>query len=250
MIMSDSVPAANPYAPPSSALQEQVKSDFLSIEDALSRGYNFGVDGLINQAWQRVKGSKGVFWAGLLTLAGAALALEYALRLGLTLSGLGDDDALTKVLNNLVSSLLSPLSAGLIMMGVQRAADQSIRFSDLFKHLGKAVPILLTSFFMSAMIALGFLLLVLPGIYLSVAYLLAIPLVIERGLSPWQAMEASRKAISQHWFKVFGWLITLGLIILVSALPLGIGLIWSLPMTFISTGILYRIIFGVLPVTE
>ena len=34
------------------------------------------------------------------------------------------------------------------------------------------------------------------------AYLLAIPLVVERGLSPWQALEASRKAITQHWFKV------------------------------------------------
>lgn len=247
--MSDSV-ATNPYAPPISALQNQPSSDVPSIEEALARGYNFGVDSLINQAWQRVKGSKGVFFAALLTLAGAALALQFILHLGLKLSGLGDDEALTKALNNLVSTLLSPLSAGLIMMGVQRAADQSIRFSDLFKHLGKAVPIILTSFFMSAMIALGFLLLILPGIYLTIAYLLAIPLVIERGLSPWQAMEASRKAISQHWFKVFGWLITLGLIILVSALPLGIGLIWSLPMTFISSGILYRIIFGVLPAAE
>jgi uncharacterized membrane protein len=77
--------------------------------------------------------------------------------------------------------------------------------------------------------------------------MLAIPLVIDRGLSPWQAMEASRKAITQHWFKVFGLIFTLGLMILVSAIPLGIGLIWTLPLTVICMGILYRTIFGGLP---
>ena len=74
------------------------------------------------------------------------------------------------------------------------------------------------------------LLLLIPGIYLSIAYRLAIPLVVERGLSPWQALEASRKAISQHWFKVFGLFFVLMLIMLLSMIPLGIGLIWTLPL--------------------
>jgi uncharacterized membrane protein len=80
-----------------------------------------------------------------------------------------------------------------------------------------------------------------------VAYILAIPLVVERKLSPWQALETSRKAITQHWFKVFGLFLVLGVIVLVSAIPLGIGLVWTLPMAIIAIGVLYRTIFGVLP---
>ena len=78
----------------------------------------------------------------------------------------------------------------------------------------------------------------------------AVRLVVERGLSPWQAMEASRQAIGQHWFKVFGLLLLLGAILLVSALPLGIGLIWSLPLSVAALGVLYREIFGVLPAAD
>lgn len=102
----------------------------------------------------------------------------------------------------------------------------------------------------TVLVYLGTLLLILPGIYLGVAYLLAMALVVERGLSPWQAMEASRQAIGQHWFKVFGLLLLLGAILLVSALPLGIGLIWSLPLSVAALGVLYREIFGVLPAAD
>jgi uncharacterized membrane protein len=89
---------------------------------------------------------------------------------------------------------------------------------------------------------------VVPGIYLSVAYILAIPLVVERGLSPWQALEASRKAISQHWFKVFGLFLLLGVLMSLSMIPFGIGLLWTIPLMVVSLGVLYRTIFGVRPV--
>jgi uncharacterized membrane protein len=71
--------------------------------------------------------------------------------------------------------------------------------------------------------------------------------VVERGLSPWQALETSRKAISQHWFKVFGLFLLLGIIMGLSMIPVGIGLIWTIPLFIISMGVLYRTIFGVLP---
>ena len=74
--------------------------------------------------------------------------------------------------------------------------------------------------------------------------------VVERGLTPWQALEASRKAITQHWFKVFGLFLLLGLITLISAIPLGIGLVWTIPLFVIAMGVLYRTIFGVLPAPQ
>ncbi|MEN8132906.1 MAG: hypothetical protein ABFS45_22555, partial [Pseudomonadota bacterium] len=92
---------------------------------------------------------------------------------------------------------------------------------------------------------IGFLLLILPGIYLAIAYLLATPLLVEKQLTPWQAMENSRKAITRHWFKVFLLLLATALIMFISAIPLGLGLIWTYPMAINILGILYREIFGV-----
>ena len=114
----------------------------------------------------------------------------------------------------------------------------------------RTVPLVITAIISMVLIYLGMILLIIPGLYLAIAYMLAIPLVVERGLSPWQALEASRKAISQHWFKVFGLFLLLGLITGISAIPLGIGLVWTIPLFTIAIGVLYRTIFGVLPVPQ
>ena len=62
----------NPYATPASQLQQPASGPSApGIEEALARGYNFSVDGLINEAWRLVKGSKGTLIAGA-TLHGGA----------------------------------------------------------------------------------------------------------------------------------------------------------------------------------
>jgi hypothetical protein len=45
--------------------------------------------------------------------------------------------------------------------------------------------------------------LLLPGLYLYVAWLFAIPLIADRQLEFWSAMEASRKVVNRVWFQVF-----------------------------------------------
>lgn len=243
--------ADNPYNPPLSALQDSPSEQLPSIEEALTRGYNFGIDSLINQSWQHVKGSKGIFIGGILLIFAVACALQFGLQISLKLTGLSDThEFYSKAFDQLVNLVTAPLTAGMVMLGIQCAAGRPIAFNDLFKYLPQALPIIVATLLMSVMIFIGYLLLVIPGIYLSIAYLLTIPLVVERGLSPWQAMEASRKAISQHWFKVCGLFLTLGLMLLVSAIPLGIGLIWTLPLAIICTGMLYRCIFSLRPTTD
>ncbi|MCA1765050.1 MAG: hypothetical protein LC633_02160, partial [Desulfobulbaceae bacterium] len=107
------------------------------------------------------------------------------------------------------------------------------------------LPIVIAYILTSILTFIGFFLLVIPGIYLSVAYALVIPLVIDKEMSPWQAMETSRKGVQRHWFKVFGLYIVMSIICFISAIPMGLGLIWTVPMFFMVNGILYREVFGV-----
>ncbi|MCI5150234.1 MAG: hypothetical protein D3916_12750 [Candidatus Electrothrix sp. MAN1_4] len=143
------------------------------------------------------------------------------------------------------TALMAVLSGGLVMMGVRRASDESINFSMLFDGIAKAKQLIIAMILMWIMIGIGFILLIIPGIYLGIAYGLTIPLIMEKGLGPWEAMEASRKAIHHHWFQIFGLYLIMGLIFMVSAIPLGIGLIWTMPMGSIVLGIVYRTVFGV-----
>jgi hypothetical protein len=250
--MSDAT-SPNPYAAPSSSLQKVPNdSQAPSIEQALSRGYDFAIGELLGEAWQRVKGTKGIIIGGFLVFYAVMFVVSFVLGGMLGIFGALSESPAAVMVGELVigvlaSALAYPFMAGINMIGIRRAADQPISFNEIFSHFGRTLPLVITAVVMMLLIYLGMFLLIIPGLYLAIAYMLAIPLVVERGLSPWQALEASRKAISQHWFKTFGLFLLLGLITLVSAIPLGIGLVWSIPLFVIAMGVLYRTIFGVLP---
>lgn len=252
--MSDAI-TPNPYAAPASNLQPTSYNQTPSIEEALARGYDFSIGELLSESWSKVKGTKGIIIGGFLVFYVVLLAATFILGGVVGIFTALSENMLLMIVGEIMISLLAsalayPFMAGINMVGIRRAADQPLSFNEIFSHFGRTVPLIITAVVMMLLIYLGMILLLIPGIYLGVAYLLAIPLVVERGLSPWQALEASRKAITQHWFKVFGLFIVLGLIIMVSAIPLGIGMVWSIPLMVVAMGVLYRTIFGVLPAAQ
>lgn len=250
--MSDAV-SQNPYAAPTSTLHEASTSDQVpSIEQALSRGYDFNIGALLSEAWQLTKGTKGIIMGGFLVFYLVLFVASFVIGAVFGVFSVFSENIALIIVSQIVITILAsavsyPFWAGLNMVGIRRAAGQPFSFNEIFSHFGRTVPLLITAIVMMVLIYVGMMLLIIPGLYLAVAYLLAIPLVVERGLSPWQALETSRKAISQHWFKVFGLFLLLGLIGALSAIPLGIGLVWSIPLFVVAMGVLYRDIFGVLP---
>lgn len=257
----------NPYAVPSSDLMDKAApGQALSIEEALTRGYNFSISDLLGEAWRKTKGTKGIIWGGFFAFFGVLIGAQLAIYLltlvlgvgavGLAALGGGEGAAVAGISGLILITLLSslimlavtyPFMAGFNMVGIRQAAGQPVRFAEIFSHFNRTLPLLGAGILMTIVTVIGFALFVLPGIYLSIALLLTIPLVVERKLSPWQAMMVSCKAISQHWFKVFFLFLAMNIILWISMLPLGIGLIWTLPMVMVMIGALYNTIFGVLP---
>ncbi|WPD22692.1 MAG: hypothetical protein SD837_21215 [Candidatus Electrothrix scaldis] len=226
-----------------------VESGSGGLESGIAGHYTLQAKEVLSEAWEKVKGSK-------MTIAGAVFAMYCITALlmfiggaALNMLGLNGQNLTLFIISQLILQLVSGavsalLYSGLMMMGVRRAVDEPISFSTLFDGFDKAKQIIIVAFLQTIIIMLGFLLLVIPGIYLSIGYLMTYPLIIEKDLSPWEAMEASRKAIHHHWFQVFGLFFVMGLIFMISALPLGIGTFWTMPMGIIMFGIVYRTIFG------
>jgi uncharacterized membrane protein len=139
-----------------------------------------------------------------------------------------------------------PMSAALTMMGLSIAMARPITVEQLFAYYNsKGLALIGLQIVMMMAIGLGLLLLIIPGIYLSIALLFAVPLMLEKNLTIVDAFEASRKAVTHHWFKVFGLWLVMGVILVISALPLGIGLFWTMPMMMAVIGVLYRRMFGI-----
>lgn len=210
---------------------------------------DFTVGEALTEAWQYTKGSKALVWGA----SGMMYLIMLILGLGLAFlqTVIGFDPMSAggiwvnlgaSVLNSAISTILT---AGLMYVGVRRAAEKNCSWKMIFAGFPMAVPLLVAFILMTLLMVSGFVLLILPGIYLWVGYSMTLPLMLDRNLGPWEAMEVSRRTIHKVWWQVFGLCLLMGLILFVSAIPLGIGLIWTVPMSVMLYGVVYRYLFGV-----
>lgn len=244
------------YKTPASELTESQSTEgFGSLERGQAGEFQFSVREIIREAWGKTSGSKGTVWMAILIYIAVSIPVTMGVPFVLELIGLSSTaepgqqfDAMliagVVVSQVIIMAVTMPLGAGMFMVGLKIAAGAPVSGSEVVMYFHKIIPLLVTVILMYIMIAIGFVLFVIPGIYLMFAYYLAIPLVVEKGLGPWQALEASRKAVSKRWFRFVGLGIVLLLAMMVGMLPLGIGLIWVLPLMTIAFGIAYRNIFG------
>lgn len=87
-------------------------------------------------------------------------------------------------------------------------------------------------------------LLLIPAIYLGIAYSFTIPLIADRRLKFWSAMETSRRLLTHKWFAYFGFYFVLGLINLGGLLACGVGLLLTVPLTMCAIAAAYESIVG------
>jgi uncharacterized membrane protein len=138
----------------------------------------------------------------------------------------------------------TPLIMGNFLVSAKLLQGQTPEFRDFFSGFQFYVPLLLLSLVAGTFIAIGTMLLVIPGVYLAVAYLFASYLVIDRGLDSWPAMELSRLTVNPRWFSFFAFVLLLALLNLAGAIALGVGLLVTVPLSFCTMTVLYAEIFG------
>lgn len=69
--------------------------------------------------------------------------------------------------------------------------------------------------------------------------------ILDKGLNPISAMKLSYNATKGHALSIFAIYIIMMLLILISIIPLGIGLIWSIPFAFLVYPAIYRRLVGI-----
>jgi len=148
-------------------------------------------------------------------------------------------------LNWLISAAItSPLMMGNFIVAAKLLQGQTPRFQDFFSGFSFFWPLFLVSLVSSVLIGIGMALLIIPGVYLIVAYFFAPCLVVDRALDFWPAMELSRRTVTSQWFGFFAFLLLLILINFGGALLLGLGLLATIPITFCALTVAYGDLFG------
>jgi hypothetical protein len=77
-------------------------------------------------------------------------------------------------------------------------------------------PLIWLALLTGVLLAIGFILFIIPGIYLTVAWIVAVPVLMFEGHGGWGALSRSRELTSGHWWSTFGALL-LGLICIIGA---------------------------------
>lgn len=207
----------------------------------------FSIKEALREAWENTKGAKGAIWAGssvmyfivLIVVAGGAYLLPGQSVEQPVVTGMLSN-AIYQIVTNAIIALFT---AGLMFIGIRKVAGDPISWKMTFRGFASSGKIIIATILQTILVTIGFLLLILPGIYLTVGYSMTLPLILDKNLSPWQALETSRKAVHKVWWKVAGLLLIMGLLLVVSIIPLGIGLIWTWPMFIIMTGVIYHYLF-------
>ena len=131
---------------------------------------------------------------------------------------------------------MSPLLGGILSGGwyyyfLLKIRGQPASVADAFAGFTRAcVVLIIAGLLVTIFVFVGLVCLVIPGIYLAVAYAFTYMLATDRRLGFWEAMETSRRVITPQWWRMLG-LILLGIpFFLLGLAALGVGVFVAVPL--------------------
>ena len=239
-----------------------------SPEEILARDYELDIGGCVGNGWNLFKTNFGLLFGSVLIY----FAIEFAIGLLGAIPIIGPLFSLANLF------IIGPLLGGLYYLYLRAIRHESASIGDLFAgfhraylhlFLGQLIPGLLASicFIPAAIVAIVVLMPALvhhiqpapgqvlpvvaaalvcfiPVIFLTVNWIFTLPLVVDRQMSFWPAMQLSWKMVRKHW-----WMVLL-LVIIVALINIGgmflccVGILFTMPIGMGALMYAYETIFG------
>ncbi|MDN7137806.1 hypothetical protein J6J34_06235 [Pseudidiomarina sp. 1ASP75-14] len=155
--------------------------------------------------------------------------------------------------------LIAPFTAILVLMGLRNARDEKPTLGLISEALRFAPQMIaVAAILMAAMAVPGiilyfifgatgtfFALFILIAIYLQLSFTLVTPLILDRHLTVSRAIFASVLILNKKMAPLVAIYAIFTIIVIISALPLFLGLIFTIPMSFNVIGVIYNRLIGV-----
>jgi len=193
------------------------------------RGVTLDAGSCVSRGWALVRGNAAVLTGAAALVWGIIITLTFVPRIGW-------------LLGMLVNSILL---GGLYSVNIRSIRGERVGAQDALAGLRLAlVPLLVAGLITGALTTLGLLLFILPGVYLAVGYMFVLPLVVDKRMEVWTALEVSRRVVHHQWWTAFALLIVATLIVLAGLLAFVVGVVIALPVATAALMYAYDDLFG------
>lgn len=232
------------------------------------RDYELDLGGCISRGWALLQKHMGLLVGATVIYLGIEIAFS-------VLGAIPLIGALFSLLNLFVAA---PLMGGLFYVNLQAIRGQPGSAGDVFEGFRRAFIQLVLGYVVSTIlaglcfipaaivglvtllpsitshqqpgplpvfvtIAAGLVCLV-PMIFLTVNWMFTLPLIVDKRMEFWPAMQASWKQVRKHWWQLFGLVLLVGLINVGGVLLCCVGLLFSMPLGIAAMMYAYEIIFS------
>lgn len=140
--------------------------------------------------------------------------------------------------------LAGPLTAGFFYIIFNKIRGREIYIGDIAKGFDVFIAAILADILISVFVFIGFTFLIIPGIIISALYLFAFPLIIEKKMDFWQAMELSRKIVTRNIFELSIFMLILYIFLFFGMMLLLVGFFVALPIVFAAIAYAYCDLVG------
>jgi uncharacterized membrane protein len=238
--------------------------------DLFARDYDLDIGRCVGGAWELMMKNAGLIIGG--------VGILFLIQLGL--GGLSAIPLVGSLFSLLTVIITGPLMGGVYYFLLRNIRGQPAQVGDVFAGFRLAFGQLLLCYLVMTILLflvalpgllilaypvyqmveheaasaglvaatlLGLVIAVLPLVYLSISWVFALALVIDKQMDFWPALSASRRMVSRHWWMVFGLVVVCGLIKMIGFMVCCVGLFFTLPISFGAMMYAYESIFSAPP---
>ncbi|RLD46088.1 MAG: hypothetical protein DRI86_04135 [Bacteroidetes bacterium] len=137
-----------------------------------------------------------------------------------------------------------PISAGYYYTLKKIIDNEVITINDFFEGFKSFVPTMLVFMMVNLLTTVSLALYYFPAIFVATIYLFAMPLVVFGKMTYWKAMESSRIIIMKKFWEALLFGATIIGINILGILALGVGLLFTLPLSYALILVAYEDIYG------
>jgi hypothetical protein len=218
----------------------------------------------IKESWDAVYGAKAPIWGGFL------LTLVIIFCIGFILGIVSVFAPKLQIIITPIAQIIGVLfQMGLIYMGIRRARGDAISYKLIFYAMDVGMALRIIGLYILQMLifllpvativagniffmmlsigTLGMVMSIILDVvvgalilYISMRMALSMAFVLDKQSGPWEAIKKSFAATEGNVLLLLGAIILQTLIVLISIIPVGIGLIWTIPFSIIMYGMIYK----------
>lgn len=143
--------------------------------------------------------------------------------------------------------ITSWMTAGYWTIVLNYQAGKKLPFSTLFKQFNSILSIIGASILVGIIVAVGFFLLIVPGIYFALKYQFVNQLIIDKKLGILEAMKESARITKGKRMSLLGFDCMCFLVILLGVIALGVGVFVAMPVVWLAEADIYRKLVNAAP---